>query len=421
MSSFRGEDSLGHWLDRHHLDVIRTMVTTLDGSGLGSHIHRHTFVKSLPDGCHIRELAQSTEHGVADKNWPELLLRPDLTTLIQDRHNPNLGHCIAEYASEDGTPISFCPRTTLRKIVEQLEAQHYQAQVAFELAFCLFDSPYDQIRGDSYQNLAPVSGLTKTHSIRRAYHIRDFMGEVTERMGYLGVEFESWNNLANGQVQLNLLPGDPLVSADCVIRTKEVLYKVAVDYSLAATFMTTPTSDYNGAIHIRHTLTSDQTPPEHARSFWIGGLVQELNATMSFLRPTANDYRRGPTVTSTWGTDTNCAIRSLNDDDINIEHRVSASDINPYLALSVILASGISGLVNQTKTPPIQQPLILPATLTDAVENLEQDSYLSKIIGRYTVAHWVANRHKEAMEFQQHTEDDDVISRWELDRYFEII
>ena len=420
MSSFRGEDSLDHWLDRHHLDVIRTMVTTLDGSGLGTHLHRHKFVKSLPDGCHIRELPRSTD-GVADENWPELHLRPDLTTLIQDRHDPNLGHCIAEYASKEGTPVSFCPRTTLRNIVEQLEAHHYQAQVAFELEFCLFDSSYDQIRGDGYHRLEPVSGLAKTHSIRHAYHIRDFMDEVTERMGYLGVAFESWNNLANGQVQLNLVPGDPLSGADCVIRTKEVLYEVAVDYNLAATFMTTPTTDYNGTIHIHHTLTRDHTPPEYERSFWIGGLVQELNAAMSFLRPTANDYRRGPTATSTWGTDTNCAIRSLNDDGISIEHRVSASDINPYLAVSAILASGISGLVNQMESPPIQEPLCSPATLMDAVKNLEQDYYLSKIIGRDAVDHWVANRHKEVMEFQQHTGDDDVISQWELDRYFEII
>ena len=37
---FRGEENLESWLDRHHIDIIRTQATNLEGVGLGKYCNR---------------------------------------------------------------------------------------------------------------------------------------------------------------------------------------------------------------------------------------------------------------------------------------------------------------------------------------------------------------------------------------------
>ena len=57
MTTFRGEDSLPAWLDRHHVDVIRTQATKLDGTLIGEYVHRNKFLAALPNGSIVNDVA----------------------------------------------------------------------------------------------------------------------------------------------------------------------------------------------------------------------------------------------------------------------------------------------------------------------------------------------------------------------------
>ena len=50
-------EDLPDWFDRHHVDIIRTHATTLDGQGAGKYIHRNKFYQSLPKGHAIADSA----------------------------------------------------------------------------------------------------------------------------------------------------------------------------------------------------------------------------------------------------------------------------------------------------------------------------------------------------------------------------
>ena len=46
-------EDLPDWFDRHHVDIIRTHATTLDGQGAGKYTHRNKFYQSLPKGLSL--------------------------------------------------------------------------------------------------------------------------------------------------------------------------------------------------------------------------------------------------------------------------------------------------------------------------------------------------------------------------------
>ena len=103
---------LSEWLDRHHVDVVRTFATTLDGPAIGKYVHRNKFSKTLPQGHALSDMALSMDlsgfphvtfwHEERLGVFGDIYLRPDLDTLISDGTDPNLGHCICDFATESG-------------------------------------------------------------------------------------------------------------------------------------------------------------------------------------------------------------------------------------------------------------------------------------------------------------------------------
>ena len=108
-----------------------------------------------------------------------------------------------------------------------------------------------------------------------------------------------------------------------------------------------------------------------------------------------------------------------------LEYRLCAADVNPYLALSAVLASGLYGIKHQLELAPplignaytqtIPPELKLPTTLWDAAQALKQSEAAREMLGEEFVEHFAASREWEEREFRK------AITDWELKRYFEII
>ena len=173
---------------------------------------------------------------------------------------------------------------------------------------------------------------------------------------------------------------------------------------------------------------------------WLGGLMATLDGTVSLLAPTVTSYRRfvdfiaAPT-THTWGEDNkSCAVRTITRGprQTRIEHRVAASDANPYLVVAAVLAGGLAGLTEEIE-PPEPTPTLnwgvpakvpkLPTTILSAAAALEADDRLTKLLGPDFVDHWVNTRRWEWLMF--HTTGGDPaapdVTDWELNRYFEFV
>jgi glutamine synthetase len=165
-----------------------------------------------------------------------------------------------------------------------------------------------------------------------------------------------------------------------------------------------------------------------------------MPAAHSFLTPTINSYRRlvgyaaAPLVVSWAEENKSTALRIISRSPglARVEHRVGASDLNPYLALAVILAGGVVG-IEQSIEPPDELRVLawglpdhypyLPDSITAAADALEQDKLLADVIGPSMVHHWVNSRRWEWLMF--HTTGGDplatAVTDWELNRYFELV
>ena len=107
-----------------------------------------------------------------------------------------------------------------------------------------------------------------------------------------------------------------------------------------------------------------------------------------------------------------------------MEYRVSAADINPYLALAAALGSGIWGIENKIEPTEaikgnaydidLPTEFQLPRTLTQAAQNFKSSDVARELFGNDFVDHYAYTREWE--DQQQRA----AITDWQLKRYFEI-
>ena len=167
--------------------------------------------------------------------------------------------------------------------------------------------------------------------------------------------------------------------------------------------------------------------------WFIGGQQRLMPEILAMVASTCNSYTRlipgfwAPTAAS-WGIDNRtCALRAIlgSSKSQRVEYRVSAADINPYLALAAAIGTGIWGIEN--KIEPLDavkgnaydvnfpEELQLPRTLTQAAERLKNSKAARDLFGDIFVEHYAYTREWEDQQQRR------AITDWQLNRYFEII
>ena len=99
---------------------------------------------------------------------------------------------------------------------------------------------------------------------------------------------------------------------------------------------------------------------------------------------------------------------------------------NPYLALGVMLASGLDGIENGLEpAPPIQRNIYemsvrdrrkhkikeLPGTLREALAALKKDGYIQEALGEHIADHFLEAK---SLEFDSYRV---TVHEWELETY----
>lgn len=466
------EPTIEEWMDRHHVEIVRTQATTLDGLGVGKYLGRKKFLDSLPNGHAISDMALAGDpsgtphltfwHDFRHAEFGDILLRPDIDTLIWDGTDPDLGHCICDFVDAAGSEIPLCPRTLLKEVYGQVQALGYQAKAAFELEFFLYRDSFEQARRRGYKNLDPVTASTQQniYLLRNAHHAKPFMNEVIKRLNWQRVAWESWSDEGGvGQVELNFPPADPISAADTIVRARQLIYEVAADLGLSVTFMASLSPGYGNGLHVHHSLQEIETTniepnadDAEAAAFlsegnrspllmqWIAGITKTMPGATSLLCPSYNGYRRlqafsSPPVTPTWGEENKTAglrVISRTPKSARIEHRLPGGDANPYLVLATIFAGGLAGVRHNLSPPPELKHVgwgmpedveKLPNNIMAAADALAADTYLAESLGQGFIDYWINTRKLEWLNFHNECGDTDskVATDWELRRNFELI
>jgi glutamine synthetase len=295
--------------------------------------------------------------------YHDIRLKPDLETL---RHYPGAEGtvlCVADVVDAHGEFVAYSPRTILRQQVDAAKQAGFDVVMASELEFYLFrESPFEA-RAQEFRGLHPTTPERSTYGIAPAIAQREFLQAVTREMERARVSASSAQTEAGrGQWEVNLDHADPLTSADAHLAFKLGVKEIARAQGMSATFMARPIADDLGSsCHIHLSLLREGEPifPKSPGSgevsqtarHAIGGLLFNLAASAIFLAPYVNSYKRhvpgfAAGQITAWGMDNrSVAIRVAgHGSSLRLEHRYPGADVNPYLAMAVLIAAALDGI-----------------------------------------------------------------------------
>jgi glutamine synthetase len=145
------------------------------------------------------------------------------------------------------------------------------------------------------------------------------------------------------------------------------------------------------------------------------------------LAPNINSYKRfvpgsfAPTAVA-WGLDNRtCSLRVVgHGESLRVENRLPGGDVNPYLAVAALIASGLHGIENQLEMEPMLQGNAytsdkphVPTTLREAAALFGGSKVAREAFGDDVVEHYVNAARVELDAY------DAAVTDWERIRGFE--
>lgn len=370
--------------------------------------------------------------------WTEvdMVLKPDmLTASAAPWANDVTLQVICDLETRDGEPIDVAPRNVLKRVLSQYAERGWQPIVAPEIEFYLVKKNLDH-----NEPIEPPIGRTgRPGAGRQAYSmvavdefgpVIDTIYDYTEAQG-LQIDTLIQEGGA-GQLEINLIHGDPLSLADQVFYFKRAIREAALKHGVFATFMAKPMRDEPGsAMHVHQSVVDKKTglnifanpdgSPTEAFFHFIGGSQRHLMELMPLMAPYINSHRRltggmsAPTNLE-WGHDnrtTGLRVPNSKPDARRIENRVIGIDANPYLALAASLAAGLKGIVDRidprdAATGEVwRDGKLLPEGPFDMLAAFNEAEAMHEMLGREFCAVFSAIKLAELNEFQRE------ISPWE--------
>ncbi|MEA2132184.1 MAG: glutamine synthetase, partial [Solirubrobacteraceae bacterium] len=208
--------------------------------------------------------------------------------------------------------------------------------------------------------------------------------------------------------------------------------EIAAQEGMAITFMAKFDEREGSSCHIHLSLRREDGSPlfaddQQAFDRFVAGQLACMRELTLFFAPNINSYKRyaagtfAPTAVA-WGEDNRtCSLRAVgHGPGRRIESRVPGADVNPYLALSALIAAGLHGMDEELELEPAfagnaytsDKPRV-PSTLRDAAALFEQSAVAREAFGEEVIAHYLNYARVELEAY------DSAVTDWERRRGFE--
>ncbi|MGI9402314.1 MAG: glutamine synthetase family protein [Rhizobiaceae bacterium] len=434
------------------IDTVLVCIVDMQGRIMGKRFHVQHFIDHGWEETHCcnyllaTDLEMYTVEGFATTSWSrgygDYVMKPDLSTMRKAAwlEATALVLCdVLDHHTHEEIPQS--PRSMLKAQCARLEKLGLSAAAATELEFFIFEKSYEQLARRGYRNLKPISAYNEDYHILQTTKEESLMRPLRNGLFESGIPIENTKGEAEtGQEELNIRYSDALDCAENHVIAKHAAKEIGWMQGHAVSFLPKWHHEKVGSSsHVHLSLWNkkgnsafydkkgEYGMSEQMRHF-LGGLLAYAGEITVFLAPYVNSYKRfqegsfAPTR-KVWSVDNRTAAFRLCGDGtqaVRIECRIGGSDLNPYLALSGLLAAGIKGLEN--KTDP-GQPFTgdayhgdsgnIPATLRDAIGEFRSSAMLREAFGSEVIDHYV-----RAAEWEQEAFDK-VVTDWEIARGFE--
>ena len=136
-----------------------------------------------------------------------------------------------ELADQDGQPLAFCPRGTLRRQQAAAEADGLEILAATEIEFVAFDATGKSVAGRG----GPAYGLSPL--LEHAA----FVDDVHRDFDHAGLAIEQLHaEYGPGQIELSVAPAAPLQAADANVLARVLLCRAGRRHGLRLSFSPRP-------------------------------------------------------------------------------------------------------------------------------------------------------------------------------------
>ena len=372
----------------------------------------------------------------------DMMLLPDLSTFAVQPWTAGdtlEARLVCDIATPDGEPFEGCPRTTLRRAIEDARDVLTGTQVGLEIEFYLF--ALDELGAPTTVTTDAGSYFDSSES-DRGERARI---EVVTALQAMGISVASAHHEHGaGQHEVDLNDAAVLPAADALITVRTVAKQVAAQHGLHATFMPKPLETLAGSgVHVYFSFRSepgdDATLEEDGELdeqtlFAIGGLLEHAPAFTAVCNPTVNSYKRlvaawdAPIYTVWSRRSANSLVRvpSPVGGRPRLEVRSADPACNPYLALAVLIASLAQGVrAHVLPGDPLtgstydlseaerakRRIRTLPKSLRQALEALDKDAVVRAALGDHI---YHAFRDAKLAEYERYRR---AVHPWERDAY----
>ena len=434
------------------IDTVLACFVDMQGRLMGKRFHAVNFVETSFEETHCcnyllaTDLEMATPDGYASTSWQsgygDYVMKPDLVTIRPIPWLEGTAMVLCDILDHhDHLPVPHSPRAILKKQIARLEALGFEAKMATELEFFLFEKSFDEIRKEGFRNLEPISGYNEDYHILQTTKEEGVMRPIRNHLFAAGLPIENSKGEAEaGQEELNIRFSPALDCADYHSIAKHAIKEISWQHGRAATFLPKWHKDRVGSSsHVHQSLWKDgeaaffDKSAKHGMSelmsHYMAGIIKYSPDYTYFLAPYINSYKRfakgtfAPTKT-VWSVDNRTAGFRLCGEGtkgVRVECRIGGSDLNPYLAQAVMLAAGIKGIEEKMALPAATTGDVyedakasdIPQTLRAATELLRNSAFLREALGDDVVDHYTRAAEWEQEEF------DRTVTDWEIARGFE--
>src|ERR1700726_4226328 len=360
-------DELREAVTRGSVDTVLLAMTDMQGRLQGKRLTATHFldevVEAGAESCNYLlavDVDMRTVDGYEMSSWErgygDMLLVPDLATLRPVPWQEGTVVCLSDVAWLDGSDVPASPRQVLKRQLARLAERGWMANAGTELEFLVFLDTYEEAWHKGYRDLRPANLYNVDYSLLGTARVEPLIRRIRNSMGEAGMVVEDSKGECNfGQHEINFHYADALRTADEHVTYKNGAKEIAAAEGMALSFIAKFDEREGNSCHIHFSLADEQGPlfgRDEAlfRSFLAGQLACLREMTL-LLAPNINSYKRyasesfAPTAVA-WGHDNRtCSLRVVgHGPSRRFENRVGGADLNPYLALSAIIASGLHGV-----------------------------------------------------------------------------
>lgn len=396
---------------------------------------------------------------------PNFLMIPDPSTFRILPWAPRTAFVICDLYFPDATPLPFCSRGVLRRVLDKLDQRGLEFVSGLEVEWYLARVDEHMLDPEDVGSPGKPGRPPKVRAATQGfqYHLEqdldqldEVINAIVDAVQQLGLPLRTVEDeWGPGQLETTFDPLPGMGSADAMALFRTTAKQIARRHGFHATFMCRPglPNFYSSGWHLHQSLMERETSKnvfmpaegqgvsETGRQF-IAGVLEHAAGASVFTTPTVNGYKRLKPYSlapdrASWGLDNRGtmarAIGAAGDEASRFENRVGDPGANPYLYLASQIISGLDGLDRKLDPgPPTDEPYSvdvpqLPQSLREAIDALKADPLFRDELGERFVDYIIGMKESEWHRYDEYVSEltdpaaAEGVTEWEHREYFQLL